>query len=65
MECNVDNSAPVAHAAPVGEVAELERLRAVEQVGQVEVADVVADNEVRVRLHHQVLRYQRVKIEKF
>lgn len=47
-------SAHLAVAAPVGKFVHLERLRALDEVGQVKVADVVANDDVRIRLYHQV-----------
>ena len=48
------HSSHLAVAAPVGELIHLERLGAFNQVWQVEVTDVVADDYVRVCLNHQV-----------
>lgn len=47
-------SSHLAVAAPVGELIHLERLSALDQVGQVKVANIVADDYVRVCLNHQV-----------
>lgn len=41
-------------ATPVGKVMHFESLRALDEVGQVKIADVVANDDVRVRLYDQV-----------
>ena len=54
MHCINSGHAHALGAAPKGEVINLERLCALDEVGQVKVDDVVANDDVRIRLYDEV-----------